>query len=104
MVLPTEMMSHLGVAVAWSVLGASIGCLSSNFPAAKIFRGDSDSTVLEFSLAFLRLDSIRAGAAANSLAHFPFLFSAVPLLDAALAVMCRLDNRSSLLLGDRSHF
>ena len=55
---------------AWSLLGACSGFLVFNFPPAKIFIGDSGSTVLGFSVAFLGLDFISApsdGGAARSL-------------------------------------
>jgi UDP-GlcNAc:undecaprenyl-phosphate GlcNAc-1-phosphate transferase len=98
------MLSHLGAVGAWSLLGASLGFLAFNFPPAEIFLGDSGSTVLGFSLAFLALDSCRAGASANSLPLFPVIFAAVPLLDAAFAVLRRLRNYGSPLAGDRRHF
>ena len=90
--------------VAWSLLGASLGFLAFNFPTATIFLGDSGSTVLGFSLAFLSLDAIRAGTPANSLHLFPLIFAALPLLDAALAVVRRVRRGGSPLSGDRSHF
>lgn len=102
--LPAGVLNHLGVAIGWSLLGASLGFLSSNFPPAKIFLGDSGSTVLGFSLAFLALDSFRPCTFANSLPLFPFIFTAVPLLDAGLAVLRRLRNGDSALSGDRFHF
>ena len=102
--LPAGMLSDLGIVVAWSLLGATTGFLAHNFPPAKIFLGDSGSTVLGFSFAFLALDSFRAGASAHSLPLFPFLFAAVPLLDAALAVLRRVLSGGSPLLGDRFHF
>jgi len=102
--LPPGMLSHMGASVAWSLLGASTGFLASNFQPARIFLGDSGSTVLGFSLAFLALDSFRAGASQHSLPFFPFLFAAIPLLDAAFAVLRRLRSRGSPLAGDRRHF
>src|ERR1700689_3379804 len=50
----------LGFAVAWSLGGACVGFLVFNFPPAKIFMGDSGSTVLGFSAAFLGLDLMGA--------------------------------------------
>lgn len=103
-VLPTGMLSHVGAMVAWGLLGASLGFLASNFPPAKIFLGDSGSTTLGFSFAFLALDSLRAGASVNSLPLYPLIFAALPLLDAALAVLRRLRRGGSPLTGDRFHF
>lgn len=102
--LPTGTLSHVGAGLAWSLLGAALGFLAVNFPPAKLFLGDSGSTILGFSLAFLALDSFRAGASANSLLLFPIIFAALPLLDAGLAVLRRLRTGDSPLSGDRSHF
>jgi UDP-GlcNAc:undecaprenyl-phosphate GlcNAc-1-phosphate transferase len=102
--LPAGMLNHLGIALAWSLLGGSTAFLAYNFPPARIFLGDSGSTVLGFSLAFLALDSFRANASANSPPSFPIIFAALPLLDAGLAVLRRLRHRGSPLSGDRRHF
>ena len=50
--LPGVGLSAFGNAVAWSLLGACVGFLFFNFPPAKIFMGDSGSTVLGFCVAF----------------------------------------------------
>lgn len=102
--LPREMLSYLGVAVAWSLLGTCLGFIRSNFPPAKIHMGDSGSTTLGFTLAFLALDSCRAVVPTHLLPIFPIIFAALPLLDAAFAVLRRLRNGLSPLSGDRRHF
>jgi hypothetical protein len=66
--------------------------------------GDSGSTALGFTLAFLSLDSCRAAAPTRPLQLFPMIFAALPLLDAAFAVLRRLRNGLSPLSGDRRHF
>lgn len=96
--------SKLGIAFASSLLGASAGFLVFNFPPANIFMGDSGSTLLGFTIALLGLDSYRAGTTSNSPAFFPVIIAAIPLLDAALAILRRLLNRGSPLSGDRLHF
>jgi UDP-GlcNAc:undecaprenyl-phosphate/decaprenyl-phosphate GlcNAc-1-phosphate transferase len=70
----------LGYAVAWGLVGACAGFLFFNLPPAKMFMGDSGSTVLGFSGAFLGLDFIGArgaGGTASSLL-FPFVIAALP--------------------------
>jgi UDP-GlcNAc:undecaprenyl-phosphate/decaprenyl-phosphate GlcNAc-1-phosphate transferase len=104
--LPGLALSAYGHAVAWSLLGACVGFLCFNFPPAKIFMGDSGSTVLGFSVAFLGLDFVSAhsdGASARSLL-FPFLIAALPLLDALVVVMRRVMRGQSPFRGDRAHF
>jgi UDP-GlcNAc:undecaprenyl-phosphate/decaprenyl-phosphate GlcNAc-1-phosphate transferase len=104
--LPGVGLSAFGWAVAWSLLGACAGFLCFNFPPAKIFMGDSGSTVLGFSVAFLGLDFIGArggGTTASSLA-FPFLIAGLPLLDALAVMTRRALQGASPFLGDRGHF
>jgi UDP-GlcNAc:undecaprenyl-phosphate/decaprenyl-phosphate GlcNAc-1-phosphate transferase len=99
-------LSVYGHAVAWSLLGACLGFLFFNFPPAKIFMGDSGSTVLGFSVAFLGLDFISARSDGR-LAHallFSFLIAALPLLDAVLVVTRRVARGRSPFRGDRGHF
>ena len=105
-VLPGLPLSAYGHAVAWGLLGACVGFLFFNFPPAKIFMGDSGSTVLGFSVAFLGLDLIGGhsdGGVARPLL-FSFLIAALPLLDALLVVTRRVAKRRSPFRGDRGHF
>jgi UDP-GlcNAc:undecaprenyl-phosphate/decaprenyl-phosphate GlcNAc-1-phosphate transferase len=67
--VPGAALSAFGGAVAWSLLGASAGFLFFNFPPAKIFIGDSGSTVLGFSVAILGLDFIGGGVRAARRVH-----------------------------------
>ncbi len=73
--------------------------------ARKIFLGDSGSDALGLAIAFLALDFWRSQPAAVTLPVllFPFLLCALPLLDAALAILRRVGRRNSPLKGDRSH-
>jgi UDP-N-acetylmuramyl pentapeptide phosphotransferase/UDP-N-acetylglucosamine-1-phosphate transferase len=70
----------------------------------QIISNDSGSTVLGFTIAFLGLDFFRAKSPAPATTFFPLLVAALPLLDAALAVLRRLLNHGSALKGDRLHF
>ena len=92
--------------IAFSVAGACAAFLAYNLPPAKIFLGDSGSTALGFSVAFLALDFWRSQPAPVTVPTllFPFLLCALPLLDAALAIIRRLRRLTSPLAGDRRHF
>jgi UDP-GlcNAc:undecaprenyl-phosphate/decaprenyl-phosphate GlcNAc-1-phosphate transferase len=97
-------LSQFGPLLAWSLLGACAGFLIVNFPPAKIFMGDSGSTLLGFCVAILGLDFWRSNGAAGSSPLFPLVVVGLPLMDALLAVLRRLRTGESMLQGDRSHF
>ncbi|MFZ0412674.1 MAG: MraY family glycosyltransferase [Candidatus Acidiferrales bacterium] len=106
-------------AVSAALTAACAAFLLWNFPPAKIFLGDSGSTVLGFIVAFLSLDfwratEIAAGTSVHSmfaaqsraveLLLFPFCVALLPLTDATLAILRRLLRGGSPFRGDRSHF
>jgi UDP-GlcNAc:undecaprenyl-phosphate/decaprenyl-phosphate GlcNAc-1-phosphate transferase len=99
-------LSAYGQAVVWSLLGACIGFVVFNFPPAKIFMGDSGSTVLGFSVAFLGLDFIAAhrDVGATRARLFVLLIASLPLLDALVVVLRRVMKGKSAFRGDRGHF
>lgn len=118
-ILPAGYAGTLGSALAWSAAGAAAAFLLFNFPPARIFMGDSGSTSLGFVIAFLALDFYRSMGALNFVAPgsphpeniafvaallFPIFVAALPLLDAALAIVRRLRHRDSPFAGDRRHF
>jgi UDP-GlcNAc:undecaprenyl-phosphate GlcNAc-1-phosphate transferase len=97
----------IGYALAWSLLGASAAFLLFNFPPARIFMGDSGSSALGFSVAFLGMDFIAAkgaNAASGTVLIFPLLAAALPLADAIFAILRRLESGRSPFHGDRRHF
>jgi UDP-GlcNAc:undecaprenyl-phosphate GlcNAc-1-phosphate transferase len=94
----------VGAAISWSMLGTSVGFLLFNFPPAKLFMGDSGSTVLGFLVAFLGLDFYRVHHAIGTHWLLPIAFAGLPLLDLCLAVVRRVRKRVSPFLGDRQHF
>lgn len=97
----------IGYALAGSLLGASAAFLIFNFPPAKIFMGDSGSSLLGFSVAFLGLDFFAAHGghpATPTLLIFPLLAAALPLADALFAILRRLESGRSPFHGDRRHF
>jgi len=100
--LPGAAGRPFGGAVAWALAGACAGFLIFNFPPrAKLFMGDSGSTALGFTIAFLGLNLYRSDGAAGPSLLFPFWVAALPLLDALLAVIRRLLGRASIFYGDR---
>jgi UDP-GlcNAc:undecaprenyl-phosphate/decaprenyl-phosphate GlcNAc-1-phosphate transferase len=62
--------------------------------------------VLGFSVAFLGLDFVVTKDASNasSVLAFPLLVAALPLFDAILAILRRLESGRSPFHGDRRHF
>ncbi|HJZ53217.1 MAG TPA: hypothetical protein VJ228_13500 [Candidatus Acidoferrales bacterium] len=68
--------------------------------------GDSGSEVLGFSVAFLGLDFIATKGASNAspLLAFPLLVAALPLFDAILTILRRLESGRCPFHGDRRYF
>jgi UDP-GlcNAc:undecaprenyl-phosphate GlcNAc-1-phosphate transferase len=88
--------------VAWSLLGICLGMLVHNFPPARIFMGDSGSTLIGVLLAFLILDWARIQP--NNSIVPPMILVSLPLADALLAAVRRLRSGRSPFSGDRRHF
>jgi UDP-GlcNAc:undecaprenyl-phosphate GlcNAc-1-phosphate transferase len=94
------------VALAAAALaGACLGYLPANWPAARIFLGDTGSMLIGFLLAGLSVVGVYArGAEVPAMAPFaPLLALAVPLLDMVIVVLLRLRARRPPWLGDRRH-
>jgi len=87
-----------------SVLGSVLGFLFFNFPPALIFMGESGSNTLGFLLAFLSFEYYRRTGAPDLQLLVPLSFAALPLGDAALAILRRLRANRSPFQGDRQHF
>lgn len=95
--------SSAGLVTAWSLAGACLAFLIFNFPPASIFMGDSGSTLLGFSMAVLSLDFYRGASTRPGSLLFPILIASIPLLDAGLAILRRLQQHVSVASGDRRH-
>ncbi len=89
--------------LAWSLAAVCAAMFLYNRPPAQIFIGDSGSTFLGASLAFLALDWVRTDAPAHS-SVIPLLFVGLPLADAFAAVVRRVRGKRSPFKGDRRHF
>jgi UDP-GlcNAc:undecaprenyl-phosphate/decaprenyl-phosphate GlcNAc-1-phosphate transferase len=89
--------------IAAALAGVCVGVLLNNFPPARIFMGDSGSTLIGITLALLCLDRTRTQAENHKLIT-PLLFIALPVADAILAILRRVIAFQSPFLGDRRHF
>jgi len=89
--------------LAWSLGAVCAAMFLYNRPPAQIFIGDSGSTLLGASLAFLALDWVRTDAPGHS-SLIPILFVGLPLADALAAVVRRVRGMKSPFKGDRRHF
>lgn len=96
---------RLALAIAWALAGSCAGFLPFNLPA-KIFLGDSGSTVLGLCVAFLGLSFYRSSFSVSEGPRllFPLMVAGFPLLDMALAMIRRIRIRASPMSGDRKHF
>jgi len=89
-------------ALAAALVGVCIGFLPYNFPPARIFMGDSGSTLLGFVLGSISLVGAGKNVAFVSLL-VPILALGVPLLDALGAITRRSYRGNSIFVADRKH-
>jgi UDP-GlcNAc:undecaprenyl-phosphate/decaprenyl-phosphate GlcNAc-1-phosphate transferase len=101
--LPWPAGDRLAPAVACALAGLCAGFLFFNFPPAKIFLGDSGSTVLGLSIGFLSLSFYRLPFATGQRMLLPLVVAGLPLLDVTLAIIRRIRGRASPFFGDRRH-
>jgi UDP-GlcNAc:undecaprenyl-phosphate GlcNAc-1-phosphate transferase len=83
--------------------GAAVGFLPHNFHPAKIFMGDSGSSLLGLLLGCVAIQGVLKTAAVIALA-LPLVILAVPLLDTGFVVAKRIKYRRPVYVGDRWHF
>src|SRR5665213_784166 len=93
----------IGILFSACLLGSCLGMLSVNAPPAKMFMGDSGSTLIGIVLAFLFLNWVKTTTDPHSIA-IPVLFLSVPLADASLAILRRARTPKLIFDGDRRHF
>jgi UDP-GlcNAc:undecaprenyl-phosphate GlcNAc-1-phosphate transferase len=98
--------SNLSAAIGWGLLGSSACFLGFNWPPARIFLGDSGSTVIGLLVALLALEHWRTAPTYTNPAAdlFPLVVAAVPLTDAVFAILRRFQSGTSVTRGDRRHF
>lgn len=97
-----ERSRNIAAALACSTAAGCAGFLIFNLNGA-VFMGDSGSTLLGLTLAFLSLDFYSSNQMTRAVAAFPVFLAALPILDACLAIIRRLRNSRSPALGDRQH-
>ena len=88
----------LGIAL----MGSCFGFLPFNFNPAKIFMGDTGSTILGFMLATLSIQGVFKSYAVISFA-VPLLILGLPLFDALFAMIRRILRGQSPMTADRGH-
>lgn len=95
--------SNPGVAILTSALaGGCIGFLPYNRPPAKIFMGDTGSTLLGYVMAVASIQGLFKFYAIISFV-IPFFMLGVPIFDTCFAVIRRLRNGESPFKADREH-
>lgn len=95
--------SLLLLALAVIPLGGLLGFLPYNFQPAKIFMGDSGSTLIGFFLSILIITTTSESRSALYLAA-SLLILGLPLLDTGFAIVRRIRKKGSIFVGDRQHF
>lgn len=92
------------VALDATLVGTCLGFLSSNFPPAKIYMGDSGSHLIGLSLAALALmGTWRHSTQLLSVLAVPTLVLAVPIFDTCFVTVQRLAHRLHPFVGGRDH-
>ncbi len=95
--------------LAFSIAGALLAFLMYNFPPAKIFMGDSGSTLIGLicsmlAIKFVENPTIQINLTGYSTPAIAFGFLLIPLMDVLRVFALRIANGKSPLVPDRSHF
>ncbi len=95
--------------LAFSIAGALLAFLMYNFPPAKIFMGDSGSTLIGLicsmlAIKFVENPAIQVNLAGYSTPAIAFGFLLIPLMDVLRVFALRIAKGKSPLIPDRSHF
>ena len=94
--------------LAYSISGALLAFLMYNFPPAKIFMGDSGSTLIGLicsilAIKFVENPTIQFSLEKYSTPAIAFGFLLIPLLDVLRVFALRIARKKSPLAPDRSH-
>lgn len=95
--------------LSFAMCGALLGFLMYNFPPAKIFMGDSGSTIIGLMCAILAIKFIenpfiQTSFSNSSVPAIAFGFLLIPLMDVLRVFALRIAKRQSPLAPDRNHF
>jgi UDP-GlcNAc:undecaprenyl-phosphate GlcNAc-1-phosphate transferase len=88
--------------VCLSLAGALVGFLRFNIPPASVYMGDTGSMLVGLVVAAVAVDSSIKQQAAFALA-VPVAICAIPILDAAAALVRRITTGQSVFTPDRGH-
>jgi UDP-GlcNAc:undecaprenyl-phosphate GlcNAc-1-phosphate transferase len=88
--------------LALSLAGSLLGFLVWNRPPARIYLGDAGSYLIGTTLAMLLMASFVEGDSLSA-SSGAVLFVAVPVVDAAIAIVRRVRAGRPLMQGDRGH-
>lgn len=94
--------------LSFSMCGALLGFLMYNFPPAKIFMGDSGSTLIGLmcailSIKFIENTVIQSDLGSNAVPAIAFGFLLIPLMDVLRVFALRIAKKQSPLAPDRNH-
>lgn len=94
--------------LAFSIAGSLLAFLMYNFPPAKIFMGDSGSTLIGLVCSMLAIKFVENPSIQFDLSHYStpavaFGFLLIPLLDVLRVFTLRIAKRKSPLAPDRNH-
>jgi UDP-GlcNAc:undecaprenyl-phosphate GlcNAc-1-phosphate transferase len=87
---------------SFALAGALLGFLKFNAPPARIYLGDTGSMLIGLSVAAIAIGSSIKHHTAVALA-VPVAICAVPILDAAAAIVRRMTTGQSVFTADRGH-
>ena len=95
--------------LSFSICGALLGFLMYNFPPAKIFMGDSGSTLIGLvcailAIRFIENPVIQSNFNNQSVPAIAFGFLLIPLMDVLRVFALRISKKQSPLVPDRNHF
>lgn len=95
--------------LSFSICGALLGFLRYNFPPAKIFMGDSGSTLIGLvsailAIKFIENPVIQSNFNVHSIPAVAFGFLLIPLMDVLRVFALRIHKKQSPLVPDRNHF
>ncbi len=88
--------------VSMALIGALLGFLRYNFAPARIYLGDGGSLLIGYLLATLSLEGATSPTT-GSLVYVPLFALALPLIDAAVAVVRRWLRHMPVWKGDHRH-
>lgn len=94
--------------LSFAMSGALLGFLMYNYPPAKIFMGDSGSTLIGLvtailSIKFIENPFINSGFAVNAAPAIAFGILLIPLMDVLRVFSLRIYKKQSPLMPDRNH-